>query len=1008
MSIPLSDAPNELAELYALHGLAFFALFVAVFLRPRSVRTLPFMVDLWLLGGFALLQGLREFAEAWLLLYPQADGKMLWVEAGMLLVAYLALFEFGRRMIRRSHASQVPQPIVGPFTLGLYALIGGAILAFGGVSERFPSGIEAGARYFLGLPGALMAGWVCWSRAADPDWAVSLLAARALRAAGITWVIYGLAAGLFVRPDSGLPAWLPTRGDFQRLFGVSVQDLRMACALVLSPALIVLEREAYAAAHRRDAEADEKTHRVQENLMLRLRQSHAELEQANHHLLAEVKERRKVEETLRKRQRLLDNIANSSPALIRVCGMDRARCEFNQTWLGFTGITAEQAAGQGWLEAVHPDDVPAYLKVHDGVYESRQPFSIEYRLRRYDGAYRWMLEQGKPTFDGDGQFAGYIGSSLDITDRKQSEARFQETLSQLRVSEQRQRELNAAAQRDQGRLRSLLSAMNIGILFEDRNHIVEYVNPAFLRTWALDEDFAPVGSHTREIALRSRRRLVSPQAGAEMVLRVHYPLERSELLEMRFDDGTILTQSSYPVSDAQGHLMGRLWLYEDITQERETAEQLRYMAERDPLTGLSNRHHFNLELRALIASSLRNGGRFALVYFDLDEFKFINDTFGHKAGDTVLSRIAAEVAVLLRSGDNFARLGGDEFAVLSVLGPDDDPTVLARRLLNTLRGVAFRFSDTTLRITGSVGIAIYAEHGSDAEDLVAHADTAMYQAKARGRNAFSIFDPKSEVVEAMAERLSWNRRISDALRHEFFELHLQGVYAVEGNRLHHLEALLRMRDPSGNGPLIHPSRFLGAAEQSGQIGHIDRWVLGKAIGYLSRDPELPPLAVNISGRSLNDHLLPQFIRIRLAEYNVEPSRLILEMGEAAAVADIPAAQRFIEAIQHIGCGTSLEDFGTGLASFACLRSIGAGILKIDGKLIRELAEQPANTILLKAIVETAAGLGKTLVAESVEDAATLELIRGLGVPLAQGFHLGHPKPGDLYGSGVAGETTAHS
>lgn len=990
MTMLPTDAPDQLVEFYTLYGLAFLTLFVAVFLQPRVDRSLPFASDAWLLGAFALLQGLREFLEGWAILYPHAAADVVWVDAGLVAAAFLALFEFGRRL------SLGQGPAVGDVTrkrwigVWIYALLAAAILTFSLVADRFVFGFTAGVRLFLGLPGAVAGGWVLLAHSEDRDWAVSPRSGSALRAGGIALMIYGVATGLVIPEDPGLPAWLPSPREFHRFVGFPVQALQMACAFVLAPALIFVTREATIAARRREAAAIEEAVSLNASLVERIKASTAELESVNRSLLAEIQERKKVEEVLRESEKLLDTIANSSPALIRLSDRDRASTDFNQGWLRFTGMTAERAAGSGWLDALHPEDLGRYRLVQERAYSSREPFEIEYRLRRHDGVYRWMLEQGRPRFAAGGEFAGFIGSSLDITDRKQTEARLLEAMEQLQRSELRQRELTISAQRDQGRLRSLLAAMRIGILLEDRDRRVDYVNPAFIELWGIDADFPLVGDRTDEILAHSKRQLAQPSLVKDLILSIPQPGEGSERVEIAFQDGQILTQTSHVVTDVGDQLIGRLWLYEDITHERQTAEQLRYLAERDPLTGLYNRHRFDDHLQTMLAISSRSGRQFALISFDLDEFKFVNDTFGHKAGDTVLVRIAGEIGSLIRAGDVFARLGGDEFAVLTALAPGDDPTALPHRILNAINGIAFRFADTNIRMSGSIGIAIYPEHGTDAEDLVAHADTAMYQAKAMGRNTLAMFDPRSDLVEAMAERLSWSRRIGEALKNDGLVLHFQGVYELVSNQLHHLEALVRMRDPANPGVLINPGRFMAAAEQSGQIGQIDRWVLGTVIEFMARNPQLPPIAVNLSSRTLIDPGLPRFIRAKLAEEGVVPAQLIVEIGEVAAVADITQAQRFIDAMREVGCRVCLENFGSGLSSFTHLRVLGAEILKIDGSFIRDLPENPANQVLIKAMAAATGGLGKILVAEFVEDATTLEIVRGLGVPLAQGYHLDRP------------------
>lgn len=981
-----------MAELYVVYGLAFLVLAVAVFLQPRRDRRLPFAAQWWLLGLFGLLHGSREWGEAWLLLHPDAPRAASWFTESLLLLSHVALFEFGRRLAYRQEAANpgggfAPKPLIGvwiylPLSLGVLGLVW--------LAEEPLRGLMAGARYCFGFPGALAGGLAFWARAEERKRTVSSSAGRCLHVAGAALIVYSLAAGLVVRGDPAFPDWLPTRESFYESFGFPVQALRMACGFVLTAALVLMIREANAKAEKRERAAMAETARLNAGLSRRVRESTASLEETNQSLQAEIEERKKIEVRLLENQHLLDTIANSSPAMIRLCGLDRNCNFFNQAWLEFTGLTLEEAAGGAWKTVVHPDDAGMYLDVRADAFDSGAPFDVEYRLRRHDGVYRWVLEQGKPRLDAVGELVGFVGTCLDITDRKQNEARFQEAMEQLRDSEQKQRELAALARSEQSRVRALLAAMRIGILFEDRDHRVEYVNPAFLRMWAIGEEFEPVGRQTREVIEHSSRRFSRPEHASGMVLQALHPHELGESLELGFDDGRILTQASYPVTDADGRLIGRMWLYEDITHERQTAEQLLYLAERDPLTGLYNRHRFQEQLERSIASALRSGTGFALVYFDLDEFKYINDTFGHKAGDTVLVRIAGEVGTLVRGVDMFARLGGDEFAILSNLKPGDDPKVLPARIISAIGAIPFRFRGSNIRMTGSVGVALFPEHGDNAEDLVAHADAAMYQAKSRGKNTWTLFDPQLEVSESMVKRLSWNQRMAEALERDSFELHFQGVFDIGSAAPSHLEVLVRIRDPADPAVLIMPGQFLPAAEKSGQIGAIDRWVLGRSIELLGRDTAMPPLSVNVSGRTFEDPFLPQFIRGKLLEHRVDPQRLIVELTEAAAVADIQAAQRFIEAVRQAGCRVCLDNFGSGFATFGYLKFLGAELLKIDGLFIRDLPNNPENQVFVKAMVDVARGLNKTLVAEFVEDAATLDLIRILGVRLVQGYHLERP------------------
>jgi len=696
--------------------------------------------------------------------------------------------------------------------------------------------------------------------------------------------------------------------------------------------------------------------------------------------------RKQVQEELRHAKELIQLAVDSIPASISLIDREQRYVLVNRGYEDWFQKSRDEIVGKGMSELMAPD-IYEQAKPHALAVLSGKAARFELLADDRKGAQRWLDVQYLPRTDENGVVSGFFALWLDITHRKHTEQRLRRLLERLRVSENRQRELARLAQQEQRRMGALLSAMSIGILFEDRGGFIEYVNPAFLRMWAIDEDFSLVGRTIRDVLEHSTHRFARPDHASKHVLQVLDTHEISERFELDLYDGRVLTQISYPVTDDDGRTIGRLWIYEDITYERQTAQQLLYLAERDPLTGLFNRHRFQDQLERLIATSIRAGSKFCLIYFDLDEFKYINDTFGHKAGDTVLVRIAGEISTLVRHEETFARLGGDEFAILSTITPSSDLEALPGRIANAISAIPFRFRGTNMRVTGSVGVAIFPDHGGNAEDLVAHADAAMYQAKGQGKNTWAIYDPTRDSSEAMMQRLSWNRRIAEALQRDLFELHYQGIYSVADGELSHLEVLLRMRDPIG---LIMPGQFISIAEKSGQITEIDRWVLTHSIELLARNPSIPPLAINISGRTFDDPSLPHFIRNQLKQNGVDPSRLIIELTETAAVSDIQDAQRFIEAIHQAGCRVCLDDFGSGFSTFGYLKYLGVEVLKIDGLFIRDLPNNRDNQVFVKAMVDVARGLQKTTVAEYVEDAATLEMVRSLGVTLAQGYYLDRP------------------
>jgi len=548
----------------------------------------------------------------------------------------------------------------------------------------------------------------------------------------------------------------------------------------------------------------------------------------------------------------------------------------------------------------------------------------------------------------------------------------------------------AESEAEHARLQALLSAMNLGILFVAADGRVVYHNPAFNRLWLIPETEGLVGWAPREVFARGGCQLQQPGLFAEHIETILAGREQGESLDIMVKDGRIATQMSYPVFERDGHFIGHLWIYEDVTRERQTAEQLLYLAERDSLTGLFNRHRFQIELERTLAETVRQDSPAALLYFDLDEFKAINDHFGHTAGDALLIRVAGEVSGLIRKNEMLFRLGGDEFAVLLPYAEEAQAQALAERIVRAIAAIPFRFDGRTLHISSSLGIALYPFHAADQDQLVACADAAMYQAKQAGKNAWRLYRADLDTAPEMVNRLSWNERLARALANNLFELHFQGVYHVHNRQLAHLEALIRLRDET-TGELVAPGQFIPVAEKSNKILEIDRWVLAQVVHLLATHPTGPAIAVNISGRSFDDPGLPGYIADLLHSQNIDPPRLLIEVTETAAVSDLTDAQRFIGALRATGCGVCLDDFGAGFASFAYLKHIRVDTIKLDGMFIRDLPHDHDNQVFVRGMVEVARGLGKRTVAEFVEDEATLNLLAELGVDMAQGYHLDRPQ-----------------
>ncbi|HET9463069.1 MAG TPA: EAL domain-containing protein [Thiobacillus sp.] len=641
-------------------------------------------------------------------------------------------------------------------------------------------------------------------------------------------------------------------------------------------------------------------------------------------------------------------------------------------------------------DIIHPDDRVA------GDFQLRQALrgtsgqGYSFRICRKDGGHFWALVNWQPIHDYSGAYQGIRASIHSIDDLKATEANLRLAINELRAAESLQGKYLEETEQERARLVSLLSAMKQGILFVAADGRVIYHNPAFSRMWLIDEGTGLIGLPVSEVLAQSASTLARPDHFSRHLLAVLEAHELSDNYEIQMADGRVITELDYPVRDREGRFLGHLWIYEDVTRERQTAEQLVYLAERDPLTGLYNRHRFQQELARTMLETDRHQSRCAVMFFDLDEFKTINDSYGHPTGDALLIRVAGEIGALVRRNEVLARLGGDEFAILLPGVQGNEAEVLAERIVRAIAQVLFRFEGHKLRLTTSLGIAYYPGHAADADDLVARADIAMYQAKSAGKNTWRVYRADNKADSEMRSRLSWGERISNALDKGLFLLHFQGVYRTEDGALSHLEALIRMTDERNPDQLIMPARFIPLAEKSGRILDIDRWVIREVLRRLAGNPAIPSIAVNLSGRSLSEPSLPQYISDELRQAGVIPSRLIVEITETAAVSDLHDAQRMIEALHQLGCGVCLDDFGVGFASFAYLKHLQVDTIKIDGIFIRDLHNDPDNQVFVQAMVSVARGLGKSVVAEYVEDDQTLALLRRFGVGLVQGYHLDRP------------------
>ena len=554
----------------------------------------------------------------------------------------------------------------------------------------------------------------------------------------------------------------------------------------------------------------------------------------------------------------------------------------------------------------------------------------------------------------------------------------------LKLAEAEQRQQSQLIDAERSRLDALLSAMRLGLVFADQDERISYLNPAFSSLWSIDPDQQQGDIDLTELRNRLASKIKDTHRSALFN-------DAGAMIELAIEKERTITQQRVPVRGKGDAELGQLWIFEDITSERQIAERLVFMAERDPLTGLANRTRFSTELERMLGLLQRDPSkRGALLYFDIDEFKTINDTFGHRAGDNVLVRTADVVGKLVRSNELFARLGGDEFAIVAPGASRAAAQALAERVLSALSGLAFEVEGQRFGLTVSLGIALLPDDANTSEELVSRADAAMYQAKRSGKNCWRIYRPDLDQSADMLSQLGWNDKIQAALNDNRLVLHFQGVHATRTLAISHYEALVRMIDPDQPDELLLPNSFIPAAERTGRIVDIDRWVIRTAIAKLAEEPRLSALAVNVSARSFDDPMLAGVISRLLAEFHVEPRRLLIELTETSALSNIRDSEHFINDLRSLGCTVCLDDFGVGFSSFAYLKHLSADVLKIDGMFIRQLVGNREDQVFVRAIVEVARGLGKKTVAEFVGDAETLALLDEMGVDYVQGYYLSVP------------------
>ena len=450
-----------------------------------------------------------------------------------------------------------------------------------------------------------------------------------------------------------------------------------------------------------------------------------------------------------------------------------------------------------------------------------------------------------------------------------------------------------------------------------------------------------------------------------------------------------------PIRDDSGQVHGGILIFRDVTEVRSLASQLSYQASHDALTGLVNRREFEIRLQQALDNARVEHCEYALCYLDLDQFKVINDTCGHAAGDELLKQISNELKSILRDSDTLSRLGGDEFGVLLEGCSLDKAREIAEKLRETLKQMRFAWDDKQFEIGVSIGLVPITPVSGNLADLLSAADSACYEAKDQGRNRVHLFDPHDINILRRQGEMHWVHRITDALENHNLVLYCQAITPLHPaiDDIASYEILVRMQEDTGK--VIPPSAFLPAAERFNLMTMIDRYVVENAIRLLEqckKQGKQIHLSVNLSGQSLNEDAFHQFLENVLDKYDIEPSWLTLEITETATVANFSKATRLITAMKARGCLFALDDFGSGLSSFSYLKNIPVDFIKIDGSFVRDIINDETDFAFVRSINQIASIMGLATIAEYVENERIAAKLKEIGVDYIQGHYIGKAVP----------------
>jgi diguanylate cyclase (GGDEF)-like protein/PAS domain S-box-containing protein len=599
----------------------------------------------------------------------------------------------------------------------------------------------------------------------------------------------------------------------------------------------------------------------------------------------------------------------------------------------------------------------------------------EYVMRRKDGSMLVVVENCRVVRDRSGRVSGFEGTITDITERKKAEtAVFQ------------------AKERAQVTLQSIGDA----VITTDSGGRIDYMNPVAesLTGWENREAQGQlIGDVLTVVDETTREGTESPVARCLREGQVLGLAEHTVMVNRRGQEIAI-QDSAAPIRDRAGNLIGAVMVFHDVSKERRLHRALHYQASHDALTGLINRREFEKRLTAAVEEARQEPlARHVLLYLDLDQFKLVNDTCGHPAGDLLLKQITGVIQSRVRGGDTLARLGGDEFGVLLQDCALDQALRVAESLRQAIRDYRFVWQDGVLAVGVSIGIVQITHEIPTVANVMSAADVACYSAKDSGRNRVQLYKPDN--VPERQREMQWVSKLARAKDERRFELFYQPIVPI-GNNAHereHFELMLRLRDE--NGTIVTPAEFIPAAERYNVMPSIDRWVVRQALERVVHRVEsgVKPftVAVNLSGTSLNDERFLEFLIAELGSSELAPGAMCFEITETAAIENLSSVVYFMQELKSRGCHFALDDFGSGLSSFMYLKTLPVDYLKIDGQFVENVTRDPVDRSMVAAISQVGKAMGIQTIAERVESPEVLAELGRLGIGFAQGFYIAKPR-----------------